>query len=107
MPGPRKLLSDERLALSKLDLKMNRMPSLSVMRFKRLGGAQLKLLAFDHARAGDQEQGLVEPDFASKQAASAAILGEPVDNRHRLPIVEPVLRGEIRRKRLACVDPAS
>ena len=36
-------------------------------RLERLGRAQLKLLAFDHARAGDQEEGLVEPDLASKQ----------------------------------------
>lgn len=33
MPGPRKLLSDERLALSKLDLKMKWMPSRSVIPF--------------------------------------------------------------------------
>ena len=50
MPGPRKLVPDERLALSKLDLKMNRMPSLSVIAFKPLGGAQLQLLAFDRRR---------------------------------------------------------
>ena len=75
MPGPRKLLSDERLALSKLDLKMNRMPSLSVIALSRLGGAQLQLLAFDHARAGDQEQGLVEPDFASEQLHAGAFSG--------------------------------
>ena len=100
---PAKAFVDERLALSKLDLKMSRMPSLSAMRFNRLGCAHLQLFAFDHARAGDQEQGLVEPDFASKQL-HRRYLGEPVDNRHRLPVAKTVLRGEIFRERLAGMD---
>ena len=64
---------DERLALSKLDLKMNRMPSLSVIRFSRLGGAQLQFLAFDDAGAGDEEEGLVEPDLRVQVVAWRAI----------------------------------
>jgi hypothetical protein len=35
--------------------------------FEALGGSQLKLLALDHTGSGDEEEGLVESDLASKQ----------------------------------------
>ena len=90
MPGPRKLLSDERLALSKLDLKMKLDAELVGDRLEPLGGSQLQLLAFDHAGAGDEEEGLVEPDLASNKL-HAAPLGERVDDRHRLPVAKAIL----------------
>src|SRR5262249_54920025 len=71
-----------------------------------LRGAQLEVLALDHARAGDQEQGLVEPDLASKQLHDG-YLGEPADNRHRSPLAKSVTGGKIVREGLATMDSAT
>ena len=49
------------------DLKMNGMPSAAVISFSLPGDVHLQLLAFDHARAGDEEERLVEPDFESAE----------------------------------------
>src|SRR3954471_10531423 len=68
--------------------------------------AQLKVLAFNHAGAGDQKQRLVEPDVASEKLHHA-YLGEAVDNRHRAPRTKAVLFGEILGKRLARVYSAA
>jgi hypothetical protein len=102
--GPAKALVRRAVGLVEARLEDEQDAELVGDRLQPLGGAQLQLLAFDHARAGDEEQGLVEPDFASEQL-HRPYLGEPVDDRHRLPVAEPILRGEILRERLAGVDP--
>ena len=61
--------------------------------------------ALDHARAGDEEQGLVEPDVRPSNCMASA-LAEGVDDGHRLPAVEAILAAEIGRKRLAGMDAA-
>src|SRR5206468_6473297 len=75
-------------------------------RLELLRGSQLKLLAFDHARAGDQEEWLVDTDFASEKL-HRSYLGEAVGNRHRLPVAKPILRREILGERLAAIDPST
>ena len=72
---------------------------------QRLGRAELQVLAFDHARAGDEEEGLIEPDVLSEQLHGSA-LAKGVDDRHGVPVAKTVLRAEIWRKRLSGVDSA-
>ena len=77
MPGPRNAVPEERLALSKDDLKMNGMPSARgdfLQLCRRCPCASCSRL--DHAGAGDQEERLVEADFeaAELHAASPAAL---------------------------------
>ena len=67
MPGPRKLLSDVRFALSKLDLKMKGMPSSEVISLSLPAMSSCSCHRLDHAGAGDQEERLVEADLESAE----------------------------------------
>jgi hypothetical protein len=67
MPGPRNEVPELRLALSKLLLKMNGMPSADVISFRRPAVSICNCSRFDHAGAGDQEQGPVQAHLESAQ----------------------------------------
>ena len=72
MPGPRKVLPDERFALSKLLLKMKRDAERRAHRLQLPGDVHLQLLGFDHARPGDQEERLRDADLEAAQLHAAA-----------------------------------
>src|SRR3954453_8799600 len=105
-PGPRKLLSLLRLALSKLDLKMNNMPSLSVMALSRSAVRSCSSwLSTTHGPAM-RNKGWSSPT-SRPSSCIGAYLGERIDDRHRLPVAERIFRCKIGRERLARMDPPS
>jgi hypothetical protein len=67
MPGPRKLPTEVRLALSKLDLKMKLMPSRAVISFSWPAYVDLQLHRLDDAGSGDQEQRPVQADLETAE----------------------------------------
>src|SRR5947207_9201701 len=105
IPSPRKLLSDERFALSKLDLNTSNMPSLSVMRFSvsavRSCSSSLSTTQGPEIR----KMGWSRPTSRPNRFMGGA-LAERFDHRHRAPVADTVLRGESLGKWLAGMDSA-
>ena len=72
MPGPRNAVPLERLALSKLALKMNGMSRAGGHLFELTGHVECSVRDSIDAGSGDQEEGPLEPNVKPAQLHAAA-----------------------------------